>query len=163
MASEDDNFDIDIYGDGGEDYGQDELHNDVKPQENVEQEPHVMEAVPTDNSNNLPDGDVQSSEVKQEGGHEDNDVAQKIASTDQSTPHAVQVTKQAPQTQGLKRKDGPDDRPLEPGATSAIFVSELNWWVNDDDIRGWANQSQCEDELVDISFSEHKVNGKSKG
>ncbi|TDZ31583.1 hypothetical protein C8035_v001508 [Colletotrichum spinosum] len=76
----------------------------------------------------------------------------------------------APQ-QGVKRKgdDGHgderhgDDRQVDPGATTAIMISDLNWWNTDDDIRGWCRQAQCEDELKDITFSEHKVNGKSKG
>ncbi|KAL2758459.1 hypothetical protein ACRALDRAFT_2040637 [Sodiomyces alcalophilus JCM 7366] len=66
----------------------------------------------------------------------------------------------APQ-QGVKRKG--DDRPIDPGATSAVTISELNWWTTDDDIRGYAHQAHCEDELKDVTFSEHKVNGKSKG
>jgi hypothetical protein len=43
------------------------------------------------------------------------------------------------------------------------MISELNWWNTDDDIRGWAREADCEDEIKDITFSEHKVNGKSKG
>ncbi|KAH0438031.1 RRM domain-containing protein [Colletotrichum camelliae] len=66
----------------------------------------------------------------------------------------------APQ-QGVKRKG--DDRPVDPGATTAIMISDLNWWNTDDDIRGWCREGHCEDELKDITFSEHKVNGKSKG
>ncbi|KAJ0385069.1 hypothetical protein COL922a_007130 [Colletotrichum nupharicola] len=66
----------------------------------------------------------------------------------------------APQ-QGVKRKG--DDRPIDPGATTAIMISDLNWWNTDDDIRGWCREGHCEDELKDITFSEHKVNGKSKG
>lgn len=65
--------------------------------------------------------------------------------------------------QGVKRKEGSDDRPVDPGATTALMVSELNWWNTDDDIRGWVRQAGCEHELKDITFSEHKVNGKSKG
>lgn len=166
MASDEDNFDIDIYGDGGdggEEYGQDTNQNEVKHEETSEQTAEVMETAPTDSDKVPTNGDVKTSDVKQENGHEETDVAQKIASTDQSAPDPVQLPKQAPQTQGLKRKDGTDDRYVDPGATTALFVSELNWWVNDDDIRGWANQSQCEDELDEITFSEHKVNGKSKG
>jgi hypothetical protein len=63
----------------------------------------------------------------------------------------------------VKRKEGSDDRPIDPGATTALLISELNWWTTDEDVRGWANQTNCEDELKDITFSEHKVNGKSKG
>ena len=43
------------------------------------------------------------------------------------------------------------------------MVSELNWWTTDDDIRGWLRQGGCEDGIKDMTFSEHKVNGKSKG
>src|SRR5207249_4100996 len=68
-----------------------------------------------------------------------------------------------PQKQGVKRKEAPDNRPVEQNATTALFISDLHWWTTDDDIRGWINQAECEDELKDITFSEHKVNGKSKG
>jgi len=53
--------------------------------------------------------------------------------------------------------------PTDPGATTALMVSELNWWTTDDDIRGWLRQGGCEDGIKDMTFSEHKVNGKSKG
>jgi len=69
---------------------------------------------------------------------------------------------QRPQ-QGVKRKEGSDERPVDPGATTALMISELNWWNTDDDIRGWVCQAGCEAELKDITFSEHKINGKSKG
>ena len=161
MAVEEDNFDIDIYGDGEEDDQNEGLKDGLKEEEASEQTVQSME--PTSNAADHFSADDQPaiSDVKLEGGG--NDVAQKIASTDQSGQDPVQLPKQAPQTQGLKRKDGIDDRYVDPGATTALFVSELHWWINDDDIRGWANQSQCEDELVEITFSEHKVNGKSKG
>lgn len=71
-------------------------------------------------------------------------------------------TPQRPQ-QGVKRKEGSDERPVDPGATSALMISDLNWWNTDDDVRGWVQQANCEGELKDITFSEHKVNGKSKG
>lgn len=88
---------------------------------------------------------------------------QKIKSTDESGADALTIPKQAPQQQGVKRKEGSDERPIDPGATTALLISELHWWNTDDDIRGWINQAQVEDELKDITFSEHKVNGKSKG
>jgi hypothetical protein len=64
----------------------------------------------------------------------------------------------------MKRKQGDDDdRPTDPGATAALMINDVNWWIGEEDIRGWANQSGCEDELSDVTFNEHKVNGKSKG
>jgi hypothetical protein len=77
----------------------------------------------------------------------------------------VQVPKQAPVQQGVKRKNegGEDDRPVDSVATTALRIAELNWWDTEDDIRGWANQCGCEDEIKEITFNEHKVNGKSKG
>lgn len=163
MASEEDNFDIDIYGDGGEDYGQGVTQEEVKADEKPDEAPESMETIPPASSEPPPSGQTEDIGVKQEVQIEQSDVAQKIASTDQSAPDPVYLPKQAPQAQGLKRKEGADDRFVDPGATSALFVSDLHWWINDDDVRGWANQSQCEDELEDITFSEHKVNGKSKG
>ncbi|KAL6713538.1 hypothetical protein ACLMJK_009003 [Lecanora helva] len=164
MASEEDNFDIDIYGDGGEDYSQDATQDEIKtnnePSQQINQDVDVTADTAT-NPVSTPNPD--DTQIKQENGPAASDVAQKITSTDQSAPDLLHLPKQAPQAQGLKRKDGADDRPIDPLATSALFVSELSWWINDDDIRGWANQSQCEDEVEEITFSEHKVNGKSKG
>lgn len=65
--------------------------------------------------------------------------------------------------QGTKRKSEEDDRPVDSAATSAVMISDLNWWTTDDDIRGWLRKADCEDEIKDLTFSEHKVNGKSKG
>ncbi len=161
MAAEEDNFDIDIYGDGGDDDQNEEPDDGMKDEEPSDQTVQPTELTSIAAEHLSPNEQLANSDVKTE--HEGNDVAQKIASTDESGSDPVQLPKQAPQTQGLKRKDGVDDRYVDPGATTAIFVSELHWWVNDDDVRGWANQSQCEDELQDITFSEHKVNGKSKG
>lgn len=161
MAAEEDNFDIDIYGDGGDDDVNEEPEDGTKAEETSDQALQPTEPSLSGPYHSSTNGQAADSDVKIE--REGNDVGQKIASTDESGPDQVQLPKQAPQTQGLKRKDGPDDRYVDPGATTALFVSELHWWVNDDDIRGWANQSQCEDELEDITFSEHKVNGKSKG
>lgn len=170
MASEEDNFDIDIYGDGGEDpqvepevtTGEDHsfaTDNVTEPQnESTPQAEAGDDSQPLDLEPNI----KSESEVEEE--QQPNDVAQKIASTDTSAPDPVHLPKQAPQEQGFKREEGStDERFVDPNASPSLLVSELHWWVNDDDVRGWANQCRCEDELEEITFSEHKVNGKSKG
>lgn len=65
--------------------------------------------------------------------------------------------------QGTKRKSPSDERQIESGATTALMISDLHWWTTEDDLRAWANSVDAECELREISFSEHKVNGKSKG
>ena len=160
--NEEDTFDIDIYGDGGHDYQQDEADDTMKAVDTSEHN-NPTEAMPkatTGLSSDIQSINPENNEANGGGGPA---ITQKISSTDESAPDPVHLPKQAPQAQGLKRKDGADDRPVDAGATTALFVSELHWWVNDDDIRGWANQARCEDELEEITFSEHKVNGKSKG
>ncbi|PTB70464.1 hypothetical protein BBK36DRAFT_1137135 [Trichoderma citrinoviride] len=77
-----------------------------------------------------------------------------------------QQSQQQSQHHGVKRKSEeqePNDRPIDNGATAAIMISELNWWTTDDDIRGWLRKANCEREVKELTFSEHKVNGKSKG
>ena len=160
--NEEDTFDIDIYGDGGQDYKRGGTDDAMKAEETSgPTRPTAVTA--TDAAPSRQTDTSTNSAVNLGNGHGGHDVAQKIASTDQSAPDPVHLPKHAPQTQGLKRKNGADDRYVDPGATTALFVSELHWWVNDDDVRGWANQAQCEDELEEITFNEHKVNGKSKG
>lgn len=169
MATEEDNFDIDIYGDGGgEDYQQEaaESVEAEKPPDSAQEGAESQYATrenPSPSQPTVHGYDGQQDLGPQVNHPQQSGVAQKIASTDESPNNAFQLPKQAPQTQGLKRKDGSDDRFSDPAATTALFISDLHWWVTDDDIRGWANQNQCEDELEDVTFNEHKVNGKSKG
>ncbi|KAL8693295.1 MAG: hypothetical protein Q9218_001855 [Villophora microphyllina] len=168
MAAEEDNFDIDIYGDGGEDYQQDNTGH-LSAENHPESVSHVPEGTYSGNNHlnatqlNTSGFDGQQDSNSTNGHTQHSDVAQKIASTDDSTHDPLHLPRQAPQIQGLKRKEGEQDQYSDPAATTALFISDLHWWVTDDDIRGWANQNQCEDELEDVTFSEHKVNGKSKG
>ncbi|KAJ5548979.1 hypothetical protein N7513_006213 [Penicillium frequentans] len=150
MATEDDNFDIDIYGDGGG-YNANEQGDDS---ELVLDAPETTQAQPSGNDATTsedakPQVDAQPPPASTNGDHT---MVQQVKS-DQDAP--------AP-PHGVKRKEY-DDRPSDPDATTALLVSDLSWWTTDDDIRGWVNQAGSEDELKDVTFSEHKVNGKSKG
>jgi hypothetical protein len=169
----DDEFDIDIYGDANTE--QDQEHDgsfkkdeegDVKIDgtEIINGEPTAadtnhMNGLKHEKEQNENYADIKLGDNKPDKMGDQ----QQIKSTDESSQDVLNIPKQAPQQQGVKRKEGSDDRPIDPGATTALLISELHWWNTDDDVRGWVNQAQVEDELKDITFSEHKVNGKSKG
>ncbi|KAI9715885.1 MAG: hypothetical protein M1812_005705 [Candelaria pacifica] len=168
--AEEDNFDIDIYGDGAEEQHDTAATEDFKsedPDAFIFEENYTTPAQTNGDTKVEPETSVAPEPYEApKSTLESENVSngqQKISTTDGSAQDQLHPPKQPPQQQGVKRKEGPDTRTIDVGATSALFISELHWWTTDDDIRGWINQSECEDELKDITFNEHKVNGKSKG
>ena len=157
MAAEEDNFDIDIYGDGEGELGTEEY----KQEEEEEDHNLVPDTSAEEPRNGHDESTVEPEEVP--GPESSTNGESKIPNTEGVTNSLIDYPKQAPRQQGVKRKETSDERPIDPGATNALLVSDLHWWITEDDIRGWANQAGCEDELKDVTFSEHKVNGKSKG
>lgn len=139
MAEED--YEIDVYGDA-QDGGQEQQHTGA---EDYGDNTHMDGAPESGDA----DHDAQNGNGNDNGHGEQ--------SNDQSASGSS-----APQ-QGVKRKSEPDDRPVDPSATAALLISELQWWNTEDEVRNWVCDAECEDELKEITFSEHKVNGKSKG
>ena len=158
MASaEDDNFDIDIYGEDEttavQEDNQQEAEHDLTIDEHVAQTDGSADTRPRESTtpaNNQPSTDEQTSTrtlQPQQG--------TKRKSPDQDDGDFNEDEADTNQEQ--------DERPIDPGATHALLISDLHWYTTEDEIRGWAASSHSESELRDLTFSEHKVNGKSKG
>ncbi|KAL1613030.1 hypothetical protein SLS60_001262 [Paraconiothyrium brasiliense] len=164
--ADDDNFDIDIYGDESGPNYQDAIPSQAPKQSNAVAHDDSLEPI-MDTIEKPRDANAaekhDSSVTGTSGASQQENGTQQISSTGASANNQA-FLKQAPQQQGVKRKQGEDDdRPMDPGATAALMINDLNWWISEEDIRGWANQGGCEDELNEVTFNEHKVNGKSKG
>ena len=152
MAEED--FEIDIYGDGSGE-------NDA-PDAGREAPSHDANSQAYESNSNVTVANGSNASHAQTNAHSNEYETESQDHHEMETAHEDGSAKTQPQ-QGVKRKEGSDDRPIDPGATNCLLVSDLNWWNTDDDVRGWVKQAGGEDELKDITFSEHKVNGKSKG
>jgi hypothetical protein len=158
MATEEDNFDIDIYGDGEAGADGPPGHDDEA--DYYEEDEHTFtvdepEPEPTP---------IKRSDSSQEASPNDANGSSKSATAKPMSIRSSSADDTATvQSQGVKRKGSPNERPVESGATTALLISDLHWWITEDDIRGWVSRAGAEDELKEVTFSEHKVNGKSKG
>ncbi|KAF2220349.1 hypothetical protein BDZ85DRAFT_284763 [Elsinoe ampelina] len=160
MADADD-FDIDIYGDDRPE----ELVPEPADQPPVESRRDTATAGVQDYNDHdtAPiepetepglDGAANDAMIKDEEHRESHDKKQTIA------PTAGQV---GLATMGDDYQDDSSYREADPDALPALKLIEVQWWTTEDDIRGWANAAHAEAELIEITFNEHKVNGKSKG
>lgn len=166
--AEEDNFDIDIYGDDAQpDYTEPvemitENHTDAETRSTTLDGDSSYKHSGSDHEQHAENG-ASEDQKPADVAPESQNGTQAIGSTAGDTSHSG-PPKQAPVQQGVKRKEGmTDDREVAPNATNALLVGDLHWYQDEDDVRGWANQAGVEDEVVEVTFNEHKVNGKSKG
>lgn len=142
MSVEDDTVDFDLYG------NDDEKETPQPPQSVLLQETAVdddLHDVTTDPSATI-DGAVKP--VSQSDSYERSQSLKRKASEEVHTHQSEQAT---------------DARTLDQGAQAALKLSELQWWISEEDLRGYCAQAKAESELLELAFGEHKINGKSKG
>lgn len=168
MATDDDNFDIDIYGDD--------------PNEAQPKEAPVEDELDFSTAN---DDATYSEELPTQAGAGNEQVK---AEQDSKPAHS---TGQSQAQQGTKRKaeeeaneDGPaadygadnyaeggytdytntkHEAAGDPYAMPALKLTELQWWTTEEDLRAFCAKAGVEDQLKELSFGEHKINGKSRG
>lgn len=144
MAEED--FEIDVYGDA--EGGQDQ-QDQAPATEEYNEEDGQQEQQHSEENHKMEGGD--------QNGSAEYDEYVMVGQNDDQQASASDPP------QGTKRKQEDDERPVDQMATNAVLLSDMQWWDNEDEIREWTQAANCEEELKDITFSEHKVNGKSKG
>lgn len=51
--------------------------------------------------------------------------------------------------------------PIE--SSSALLIKNMDWWVNEEEVRGWAVDANVEKHIKTVLFDDYKQNARSKG
>src|SRR4051794_3108731 len=128
----DDEFDIDIYGDASADQEtsfkkDDDVDVNLENPENPTQDSNgTKDESHVDDIKSYEDTNMNTEDPDSANGHPN--ISEPVA-----VDGAADALPQLPVKQGVKRKEGSDDRPIDLGATNALFISDLHWWNTDDD------------------------------
>jgi hypothetical protein len=145
--AEDDTFDIDIYGDDGQD----------QAQENNQDGDDLI----------FDDDEITAQPSTNKPSHATNGTSQEAPSAPQGTKRKAQDDdEEFGQTQQAlvpSQANNSQTAQVEPGAMPALRLAELHWWTTEEDVRAFCARAGVEGELREITFGEHKINGKSRG
>jgi hypothetical protein len=175
MATEDDTFDIDIYGDEPSEVQAQDAQDANGEEYELDFSTTNDEAVENDNSTaRTVAGGVQTEDVQ--------NATEPARSESQQPSNPQQGTKRKAPDDGYpegREGDYEPDNPAvdgftvsidarhtpanDPYATPALRLTELQWWTTEEDIRAFCAKARVEDQLKELSFGEHKINGKSRG
>ena len=163
MSGEDDTFDIDLYGNEDEQqdlYGQDANGNGGGwDQEGVNTQNQTESGVAGANEDEI---DWDDPPTKQNPDI-NNSLAQQPEPPKQGTKRKASFDDEEQQSQQPHHATISATWTVDPNATAALKLTELNWWTTEEDLRGFCAKAGTEADLRDLSFGEHKINGKAKG
>jgi hypothetical protein len=184
MSGEDDTFDIDIYGDETNEQQEPsrQMHQEQNPEDRLFDDDDVEYDAPSSHEQNGAGSNNSNNQA-----HQDNTMAGSTQGTkrkadeieiddfqqqqQQNAQQAEQQPSQPPQQQQQQMPSGPSNStprpastaPVDPNATSALKLLDMQWWITEEHIREFCRRAKVEHEVRDLAFGEHKINGKSRG
>lgn len=157
MSGEDDTFDIDIYGDESETQQNQELKREENPEDRLFDDDETYGYEGGDNQQTSNDHDAQQQQTSTPGLPNRNKRKADEYEEDNQPPA------EAPAGPASSTPSTHPALPTEPNATPAIQIRDLHWWTTEEDVRHFCAAANVEADLKEITFGEHKINGKSRG